>query len=75
MREVPATDALQMSFGGVDLRFLIEATGTLLQDQARLGLASRGMGPLLSLTRMQFFGTLSKVGVLGSDAFFCGASR
>merc|ERR1719324_2120907 len=30
---VPATDALQMSFGGVDLRFLIEATGTLLQDQ------------------------------------------
>merc|ERR1719171_2630366 len=30
---VPATDALQMSFGGVDIRFLIESTGTLLQDQ------------------------------------------
>jgi ankyrin repeat protein len=30
---VPATDVLQMSFGGVDIRFLIEATGTLLQDQ------------------------------------------
>merc|ERR1719281_1286090 len=32
-KRVPASDPLQMSFGGVDLRFLIEATGTLLQDQ------------------------------------------
>merc|ERR1719281_2054438 len=32
-KRVPASDPLQMSFGGVDIRFLIEATGTLLQDQ------------------------------------------